>query len=526
MLIRSVTLENVKSYESATMDFRPGTNAICGSNGAGKTTIIESIGYALFDHTPYRPITNMIKHGSKNGIISIVIEAKDGREYTVVRGIKGSKYFIHDNVMGMKLAEGKVDCLDWLAKYCGLEGESGESGSPGLSTLFTDVVAVPQGAMTAAFLQRPEQRKATFAPLLKVAGYRKAADCGNEWRRHVEAENHKTEKEISKLAGRTENYGEKKKESETLIGEIAGLDEAREKSSGRLAAMEKNRKALEDKEKELAELKKRKAVLDTGIRRMEKESAGKLEELERAKHAGIEAGRLRPDYERSLKMEKMTVELNKQSKERDGLNRTQSGFEAKLKSTDTALKDIRERLSMITGLRRQAEELRPDVEKQLELTERLSAIKGKINERKLLEQRFDQLEAQAGKLEEELNDIFRRSAGMEELEKRVTLRARYEKIVEKLVKKKATVQAEEKAISKNMKAAGDGNCPFLGEPCPSSKVGEKGLLSFFEGQIGERKRNIATITKNLKVQRRELHEAAKAAERLSLLEQELESKFL
>ena len=40
---------------------------------------------------------------------------------------------------------------------------------------FTDVIAVPQGAMTAAFLQRPEQRKATFTPLLGIQGYRDSA---------------------------------------------------------------------------------------------------------------------------------------------------------------------------------------------------------------------------------------------------------------------------------------------------------------------------------------------------------------
>ena len=51
MLIRSVHLENFKSYEQATIYFLEGTNAIVGRNGAGKSSLVEAIGYALFDYT-------------------------------------------------------------------------------------------------------------------------------------------------------------------------------------------------------------------------------------------------------------------------------------------------------------------------------------------------------------------------------------------------------------------------------------------------------------------------------------------
>ena len=53
MLIHSLTLENVKSFAQGTVAFSPGTNAIVGHNGSGKTTILEAIGFALFDHLPY-----------------------------------------------------------------------------------------------------------------------------------------------------------------------------------------------------------------------------------------------------------------------------------------------------------------------------------------------------------------------------------------------------------------------------------------------------------------------------------------
>jgi exonuclease SbcC len=54
MIIESVRLENIKSYgegsdgNGVTISFLPGTNRIAGKNGHGKTTLIESLGYALF----------------------------------------------------------------------------------------------------------------------------------------------------------------------------------------------------------------------------------------------------------------------------------------------------------------------------------------------------------------------------------------------------------------------------------------------------------------------------------------------
>ncbi|MBU4139038.1 MAG: AAA family ATPase, partial [Euryarchaeota archaeon] len=48
MLIKSVELKNVKSYSHETIEFLEGINGICGQNGHGKSTILESIGYALF----------------------------------------------------------------------------------------------------------------------------------------------------------------------------------------------------------------------------------------------------------------------------------------------------------------------------------------------------------------------------------------------------------------------------------------------------------------------------------------------
>jgi len=46
-----LALKNIKSYLEEQIEFFEGVNFISGINGAGKTTIIEAVGYALLTLT-------------------------------------------------------------------------------------------------------------------------------------------------------------------------------------------------------------------------------------------------------------------------------------------------------------------------------------------------------------------------------------------------------------------------------------------------------------------------------------------
>ena len=88
MLITSLELHNIKSYDEtgASISFKPGVNLICGRNGSGKTTILESIGFALFGALEYKQ-TQLRREGEEKGQIVLTFESPlDQRRYQVVRG--------------------------------------------------------------------------------------------------------------------------------------------------------------------------------------------------------------------------------------------------------------------------------------------------------------------------------------------------------------------------------------------------------------------------------------------------------
>ncbi|MBK9768006.1 MAG: AAA family ATPase [Chloracidobacterium sp.] len=64
MHISRLELENIKSHASSTFEFAKGTTAITGENGAGKTTIIEAIAWALFDLLEYKK-EDFVRRGEK-----------------------------------------------------------------------------------------------------------------------------------------------------------------------------------------------------------------------------------------------------------------------------------------------------------------------------------------------------------------------------------------------------------------------------------------------------------------------------
>lgn len=174
MKIYQLRLINVKSYVDETIEFQPGINFISGKNGAGKSTIIESIGYALFNYNPY-VLKQFLRDGAAQGEIQVLIEGLDERLYRVIRKFnasQSSKWEIWDEETSSMLPElhGLADVSLWLKNMMGIRPEDE------LADLFRQVIAVEQGLFTTPFLEAPGQRKKTFDAILNVEDFRQAFD--------------------------------------------------------------------------------------------------------------------------------------------------------------------------------------------------------------------------------------------------------------------------------------------------------------------------------------------------------------
>lgn len=169
MHVTRVELENIKCHAHAEFTFERGTTAITGENGAGKTTILEAIAWALFDTLEYSK-DDFLRRGAKKGVVRVTFESDlDERQYMVYRDT-GNGYYVFDHGLNMRIAEKKTDVAATLRQHLGIE--------PGtdLKGLFRSAIGVPQGTFTADFLRTATERKASFDRLLKVEEYREGAE--------------------------------------------------------------------------------------------------------------------------------------------------------------------------------------------------------------------------------------------------------------------------------------------------------------------------------------------------------------
>ena len=165
MQILSVTLRNFKTHRDRQFSFEMGTNAICGENGAGKTSILEAIAWTLFDYTPYT-VDDMIREGASSAEVTVAfVSALEERTYEVRRST-ATGYRLYDPQIDRRLEpEKKADVIRWLRQHLGVPAGTD------LPKLFANTIGVPQGTLTADFLKPPQDRKRIFDGILKVEEY-------------------------------------------------------------------------------------------------------------------------------------------------------------------------------------------------------------------------------------------------------------------------------------------------------------------------------------------------------------------
>ncbi|HBY20546.1 MAG TPA: hypothetical protein DEG71_05980 [Clostridiales bacterium] len=178
MKIKRIELFNIKKYDEVVIELSDGVNFISGKNGAGKTTIIESIGFALFDYKISRQNFDQyfIRKGEKKGQVRVFFVDKNGEEYIADRKISvsgaGNTWSIKksDNTEEIAIVSKDEEVRAWLKDHLDFYIDDN------ISDIYTNIISVPQGEFSVAFLESERTRKGIFDPIFKLESYRRAYD--------------------------------------------------------------------------------------------------------------------------------------------------------------------------------------------------------------------------------------------------------------------------------------------------------------------------------------------------------------
>jgi len=252
MQLRKLTLENFKSHGHTVTEFAPGTNAICGKNYAGKTTLVQAIGLALFDCSPGTQ-SHFIRDGANAATLTVeVVSALDERLYQIIRRIGSSpSWQVRDPKMGQTLFTSKKDVTDWLCDHLGLGRETH------LPSLFDGAVGVPQGELTSAFTQVESTRRPHFNKLLRLEEYETAYRKLQDAERHLEQQIGDAREKVAHLEGQTRELPAKQDALSVLQKEIGSLEAQQDGLHEECKQLEEEVQAGEDASMRLERLKAR-----------------------------------------------------------------------------------------------------------------------------------------------------------------------------------------------------------------------------------------------------------------------------
>jgi len=136
-MITSVKLHNFLSHKDTELSFDNGVTVFIGENGAGKSSIIEAITFALFGKTRRGAIEDVIRDGETQAVTQIYFEV-NGKKYQAIKKIHGStspQELLDDNLL--PIAKGKEKVSEEIKKIIGLDYDT-----LGIASI------VPQGQLT------------------------------------------------------------------------------------------------------------------------------------------------------------------------------------------------------------------------------------------------------------------------------------------------------------------------------------------------------------------------------------------
>lgn len=182
MKINRIHLENYRIHDKLDVEFDSGINLLLGENGKGKSSILEAIGYALFDsELRGGNQKEAIKYGKKSAKIEIEFTGIDGEDYIVTRKIPGSTSIYKKDNPDFQL----IGKEDRIRELCGIKGD--------LKGIYDNVIVAKQNEFISSFKEKDNEREKIFNKVFNTDIYKKiyegySRDAVNRYEKDIEIE--------------------------------------------------------------------------------------------------------------------------------------------------------------------------------------------------------------------------------------------------------------------------------------------------------------------------------------------------
>ncbi|MEG3436282.1 exonuclease subunit SbcC [Pannus brasiliensis CCIBt3594] len=347
MIPLQLTLQNFFSYREATLDFRGlHTACICGANGAGKSSLLEAMSWAIWGESRAASEDDVIHAGTDH--VRVDFQFHYGEQtYRVIRG---------------RQRGGKAVSLDFQVKngdkFLSLTGKRIKDTQEQIDRClkldyrtFVNSAYLRQGQADEFMKQNPSGRKQILAELLQLDRYETLAIKAKDLSKQFEGQMQQLERSLEPIERGLEERGELERRLQELEAEINRINSEQELDRARLQRLEGEQYQRKTWQDRLDWQENQVRSISEDLDRLSRERSGLERQLTQLATTIARKDEIVTSHDRLLQLqhenellsskfqELQTAQLNKQQIERQ-LQRQENEFTLEIQKTSARLESL------------------------------------------------------------------------------------------------------------------------------------------------------------------------------------------
>ena len=438
MIPLQLTLKNFLSYREATLDFRGlHTACICGSNGAGKSSLLEAITWVLWGQSRAASEDDVINAGAKDVRVDFIFHTHQQTHRVIrsrQRGRSSSLEFQVETPNGFRslTAKGIKATQKQILDYLKLDYDT-----------FINSAYLRQGRADEFMLRRPSERKQILADLLKLDQYEKLAEQARDLSKQFKGQAEQLEQSLQAIALQLEEQETITQQQATLETSLKQLHQAQktdQKQLQQLQSLEHQRRTLQQ---QLNFVQQQHQNLSKDRDRLQQEITSTEAQQQQLSQLLNQKDQITEAYSQYLQLQEQDEVLTRKFQAYQQAQQQQQQLQQQLtKQVNELNLQIRDKQAQLKALSSQEQEIQDSLSRSGEVTaaiEKLNRARGHLSQ-------LDSLQLEVSPL----------------LERRNTLQAKLDRVQTRL-----TARLDELYSSENQLSAQVATTPQLRQQCLS-----------------------------------------------------------
>ncbi len=258
MILKSIKLDNIRSYVSESISFPEGSLMLSGDIGSGKSTILLAVEFALFGIRSDLNGESLLRHGRGQGSVELNLRVS-GKDITVKRGLKRTSKSVQQETGHIIIDGIKKDltAVELKTRVLDLLGYPKELVSKSKSLVYRYTVYTPQEEMKQILFDEKEERLNTLRRVFGIDRYRRIIENTTIVTKQLKSRTRELAGSIYDLEEKKALAAERRSELKKAEQEIKDISPSLEKARSELVRMRESMQRHEKDIKELHELKAR-----------------------------------------------------------------------------------------------------------------------------------------------------------------------------------------------------------------------------------------------------------------------------